>query len=121
MAAVVHHVLEYGWQVPRIISQFGAPATLTCTHLMRERVFYQVLKASHKYYGIWYMSQDQKTYDVTPPQQVLDDMMTQPHKFQWVREIALRLDAKRRRGCSSCNVKEDEPHYEGSDAADSDP
>ena len=120
MAAVVHHVLEYGWQVPRIMSQFRAPATLTCTHLMRERVFYQVLKASHKYYGIWYMSQDQETYNVTPPQEVLDDMMTQPHKFQWVREIALRLDAKRRRGCSSCNVEEDEPHYEGSDAADSD-
>ena len=48
-------------------------------------------------------------------------MMTQPHKFQWVREIALRLDAKRRQGCSFCNVKEDEPHYEGSDASDSDP
>ena len=46
--------------------------------------------------------------------------MTQPHKFQWVREIALRLDAKRRQGCSLCNVKEDQPHYAGSDASDSD-
>ena len=92
MAAVVHHVLENGWHVPQIISQFGAPGTLT--HLMWERVFHQVLKASHKYYRIWYMSEDQETYDVTPPQWVLDYMMTQPHKYQWVREIALRLDAK---------------------------
>jgi hypothetical protein len=117
MAAVMHNVLEYRWKVPQIISQFAVPATLTCTHLVRERIFYQVLQTSRKYYDIWYMSENKKSYPIIPPQDVLDDMTTQPHKFQRFKEIALRLDAKRRQGCYSCTMQESDLH-EGSDAVD---
>lgn len=106
MAAVVQHVLQHGWKAPRNTSGFSAPTTLACTHLMRERIFYQVLKNARRYHDIWYMSKDQ-CYSTTPPQHVLDDMMTGPHKFLRFREIALRLDAHRWKGCHSCTQDED--------------
>jgi hypothetical protein len=73
---------------------------------MRERIFYQVLKNARRYYDIWYMSKDQ-SYSTNPPQHVLDDMTTGPHKFLRFREIALRLDVHRWKGCHSCTQNED--------------
>jgi hypothetical protein len=102
MAAIVHHVLQHGWKVSQNVGQSSAPTSLACMHLMRERIFYEVLKNSYRYYNIWDMLEDQESYSLTPPQQVLDDMKTGPTKFHRFREIALRLDAHRRRGCCSC-------------------
>jgi hypothetical protein len=77
---------------------------------MRERIFYQVLKNSRRYYDVWYMSEDRQSYRMTPPQHVLDDMIAGPHKFLRFKEIALRLDTYRRRGCASCNDRDGYQH-----------
>jgi hypothetical protein len=107
--SVVHHLLQNGWKTPRLNGQPLAPSTLACAHLARERIFYQVLKASRGYYELWYMSEDKKSYSTSPPQGVLDDMITGPHKFLRFRQIALDLDAQRRRGCGSCVHEYPEP------------
>ena len=92
MAAVVHHILQNGWKLPRNLGQHLVPAG---THLVRERILYEVLKNTCRYYGIWYMSGDQHTYPVLPPQDVVDDMKTGPFKFARFREIPLKLDSLR--------------------------
>jgi len=83
---------------------------------MRERIFYEVLKNSYRYYNIWYMSEDQESYSLSPPQHVLDDMKTGPVKFHRFKEIALKLDARRRRGCHSCIHNEDGYRHDFSSA-----
>lgn len=80
---------------------------LPCFHLTHERIFYKVLKDSQRYYNIWHMSEGQRSYATSPPQHVVDDMITGPTKFLRFKEIALRLDTHRHRGCQYCAHRND--------------
>jgi hypothetical protein len=54
------------------------------------------------------MSEGPKLYDTSPPQCIVDDMITGPTKFLRFKQIALRLDTHRYRGCRSCTHHKDD-------------
>ena len=97
IAAVIHHVFQHGWKAPRITQSSSSPKNLPCIHLTCEWIFYKVLKDSRRYYDIWHMSEGPKLYNTSPPQCIVDDMITGPTKFLRFKQIALRLDTHRYR------------------------
>jgi hypothetical protein len=109
MAAIMHHVLDSRWKAPCPIQENMAPKTLICAHLVKERIFYTVLKNTHKYYKVWDTTRNSQNYDMTPPQNVVDDMKTGPWKFSRFKEVCLKLDNRRIKGCPSCSPESNGP------------
>ncbi|KAF8801055.1 hypothetical protein BYT27DRAFT_7262377 [Phlegmacium glaucopus] len=74
---------------------------IPCDHAAREDMFHTVLQASYECFKLWKVASQSAEAWSHPPEDLLDEMRSQPARLQWVRNLSLIFQSQRFK-CKGC-------------------
>lgn len=95
----MHLLCDCEWNWKPFISSAPMPNIL-CEHRAREDVFYTVLRGSYECFKLWMVAQSTNNWS-HPPEDLLDEMRSQPARLQWVRNLSLIFEGQSMK-CKEC-------------------